>query len=203
MAVSLARRRGTQVAHSLNVIAELPSYVDDSNVPTVLRVAAIDGFFVHLRLVIEFLTKRPGSGRYRAITWHDYTRDFHLDEALRRRLSADYDFASRYVAHLNVDRVPTSDSPIFETVDAARLRGHADDVFAAMKGLAQHMATAGDACASDFQRWLAEAEARRDSSPSAEVKARDVAARAAGPAGPVRRLVRRLRSPGRAARSPT
>ncbi len=56
----LARRRGTQVAHSLSMVGELPRFVDDSIYPVALRVAAIDAFFVHLRLVIEFLIKPRG-----------------------------------------------------------------------------------------------------------------------------------------------
>jgi hypothetical protein len=40
MDIQLARQRGTQVAHSLNVVAELPRYMDDRTVPVALRVAA-------------------------------------------------------------------------------------------------------------------------------------------------------------------
>jgi len=57
----LTRRRAVQVAHSLNVIAELPQYVEDAVFPVGLRVAAVDAFFVHLRLLIEFLAKKPDS----------------------------------------------------------------------------------------------------------------------------------------------
>jgi hypothetical protein len=44
MNVELGRRQGTQVAHSLSMIAELPHYVDDEAFPVGLRVAAIDAF---------------------------------------------------------------------------------------------------------------------------------------------------------------
>lgn len=77
------------------------------------------------------------------------------------RLSADYEFASRQVAHFNAERVPAEDSPIFEPVDGARLRRHADDAFAAMSAFAQHLSATGSEYAGDFGEWLALAKGRR------------------------------------------
>ena len=111
----LTRFRGTHVAHSLSMLAELPHYVDDEAFPVGLRAAAIDAFFVHLRLIIQFLIKNRDA---RAIRRHDYASNFHMDSALRGRLNDDYDFASRYVVHLNVERVPTDQAPTVEYVDA-------------------------------------------------------------------------------------
>jgi hypothetical protein len=158
MDAQLARRRGTQVAHSLNMIAELPGYVDDVTIPLALRAAAADAFFIHSRLLIEFLIKPRDR---RLIHRRNYTRHFHVQEAVRARLSADYDFASRHVAHFNAERVPAADSPIFEPVDCARLRSHADDVFAAMSAFARHLAGTGSDYAGDFGEWLELATARR------------------------------------------
>lgn len=39
------RRRGIQVGHSLNMIAELPHYAHDRDVPVALRAAALDAFW--------------------------------------------------------------------------------------------------------------------------------------------------------------
>jgi hypothetical protein len=158
MDVPLARRRGTQVAHSLNMIAELPAYVDDRAIPAALRAAAIDAFFIHMRLLIEFLIKPDDD---RAICRRDYVKGFSLEQGLRTRLSADYDFASRHVAHLNYERVPAEDSPIFEPVDGDSLGRHADDVFAAMSAFAQHLSATGSEYAGDFGGWLALAKNRR------------------------------------------
>jgi hypothetical protein len=63
MDAELARRRGIQVGHSLNMIAELPHYTHDPDVPAALRAAALDAFFVHLRLLIEFLITKPRKDR--------------------------------------------------------------------------------------------------------------------------------------------
>jgi hypothetical protein len=71
----VALHRAIQVGHVMNVVAELPRYVDDKTPPLGLRVAAVDAFFTHLRGLIEFLTKNDP----RAIGWRDYTTKFRLD----------------------------------------------------------------------------------------------------------------------------
>lgn len=157
MDTELARRRATQVGHSLNVIAELSRYVDDPNVVVGPRVAAIDAFHIHLRLLIEFLIKGPDN---RDIRSHDYARNFRLDAALNDRLSGAWKRASQQVAHLSRVRVPSVDMPIFESVNTSSLRILADDVFTAMAALVQHMADTNEPWAGDFARWLAEAKAR-------------------------------------------
>ncbi len=157
----LARRRGTQVAHSLNMIAELPGYVDDATIPVALRVAAVDAFFGRLRLPIESLVK-PWD--HRLIHRRDYARHFRAEAALRARLSADYGFATRHVAHFNGVGVLAEDSPVYEPVDSARLSRRADDVFAAMSAFAGHLSANGSEYAGDFGDWLAAAAARRPGS---------------------------------------
>ncbi len=154
----LARAWGVQVAHSLNMIAELPPYVDDNTVPMALRVAAIDAFFVHLRNLSEFLVK-PWDRRL--IHRRSYASDFHLDEALRSRLLANYELASRHVGHFNAERVPAKDSSPHIVVTGAQLRGHADDVFDAMEAFVKHLAAKASEHAVDFREWLARAKARR------------------------------------------
>jgi hypothetical protein len=165
--VPLSKRRAVQVAHSLNVIAELPQYVEDAAFPVGLRVAAVDAFFVHLRLLIEFLIKKPDS-RHPAIHRDNYASGFQLgsvDSALYRRLDTDYDFASQHVAHFSLGRLPLEESAGVDYVSAARLRAHAEDIFGAMKAFARHMRTNGSAYADDFEGWLSAAEARRTQPP--------------------------------------
>jgi hypothetical protein len=116
----LAKHRAKQVGHSLNVIAELPRYVDDAAFPVGLRVAAIDAFFIHLRLLIEFLIKlliefliKKPDRAHPAIHRDDYASGFNLgsvDPALYRSLSSDFDFASQHVAHFSLNRVLTEES---------------------------------------------------------------------------------------------
>ena len=60
------------------------------------RVAATDSFFIHLRLLIEFLTKKPNL-THPAIHRDDYASGFNLsfvDLAMYRRLKTDFDFAA-------------------------------------------------------------------------------------------------------------
>jgi hypothetical protein len=137
----LTRHRAKQVGHSLNVIAELPRYVDDAAFPVGLRVAAIDAFFIHLRLLIEFLIKKPDRA-HPAIHRDDYASGFNLgtvDPALYRSLSSDFDFASQHVAHFSLNRVLIEESAGIEYFDAARLRTCAEDVFGAMEAFIRYM----------------------------------------------------------------
>jgi hypothetical protein len=123
----LTRRRAVQVAHSLNVITELPQYVEDAVFPVGLRVAAVDAFFIHLRLLIEFLIKKPDS-RHPAIHRDDYASGFNLgsvDSALYFRLDTGYGFASQHVAHFSLERLPAEESagaPLCEYCSPASVR---------------------------------------------------------------------------------
>ena len=95
------RRRGIQVGHSLNMIAELPYYAYNPDVPKALRAAAFDAFFMHLRLLIDFLITKPRRDRPPVISHWDYVQGVHLEESLRQRLQAASQFASVHVAHYN------------------------------------------------------------------------------------------------------
>jgi hypothetical protein len=158
MNAELARQRGSQVGHSLNVIAELPRYVDDNSIPVALRVAAIDAFVIHTRLLTEFLIKPADK---RDIRRHDYAPGFQLPAPLRTRLNKTFQFASRHVAHLSKERVPAKGAAIFEPVGAARLRRLAADVFAGMDAFVQYLIVTSNPYATDFQQWVSEANGRR------------------------------------------
>jgi len=157
----------------LNVIAELPRYVDDAALPVGLRVAAIDAFFIHLRLLIEFLIKKPNRN-HPAIHRDDYASGFYLgsvDLALYHRLSTDFDFASQHVAHFSLNRLPTEESAGVDYLDAARLRSRAEDVFGAMEAFIRHMHANPGPYTDDFERWLSDAKARRTEAPPAAAPA--------------------------------
>jgi hypothetical protein len=160
MDAELARRRGIQVGHSLNMIAELPHYTHDPDVPAALRAAALDAFFVHLRLLIEFLITKPRKDRPPVISRWDYAAGLGLDNALRDRLKAAGDFANAHVAHFNADRVPTADSPISHTPSRTSLVAYRQDVFTAMTAVVQHLVTARSVYAADFDGWLSDAQRR-------------------------------------------
>ena len=165
MDAELVRRRGIEVGHSLNMIAELPHYTHDPDVPAVLRAAALDAFFVHLRLLIEFLITKPRRDRPLVISRWDYTTGFGLDNALRERLQAATEFANVHVAHFNASRVPTAGSPVSHTPSRTSLVGYRQDVFMAMTALVQHLAAARSVYAADFGGWLGDAQQRADTVP--------------------------------------
>ncbi len=161
-----ARRWGIRVGHSLNVVAELPRYVDDPMIPLGLRVAAIDAFFIHHRLLIEFLTRKRDQ---RDIRSHDYVGGFDLrtiDPDLYARLDRDWLVASKQVAHMSVERDAPVDAPFVEFVGATRLRAHASDIFDAMSAFVRYLADKTSPYTPDFAGWLSEANSRRQAEPS-------------------------------------
>lgn len=154
------RRRGIQVGHSLNMIAELPHYAYEPDLPEALRAAAFDAFFIHLRLLINFLITRPRRDRSAEISRRDYATDLHLDNALRERLQAASEFANIHVAHFNAERVPEPESPVSRTPERSELDGYRDDVFAAMAVVVEHLKSNGSVHAADFEEWLQGARQR-------------------------------------------
>ena len=160
MDAELTRRRGIQVGHSLNMIAELPHYTHDPDVPAALRAAALDAFFIHLRLLIEFLITKPRGDRPPVISRWDYATDFVLDNALRGRLKAASDFANTHVAHFNADRAPKANSPISHTPSRTSLTSYRQDVFTAMAAVVQHLVTARSVYSAEFDWWLRDARRR-------------------------------------------
>ncbi|MBO0807967.1 MAG: hypothetical protein J2P32_06650 [Actinobacteria bacterium] len=156
MDVELARWRGYQVGHSLNMIAELPAHVDDPQTPKALRHAAVDAFFIHVRLLRDFLIEKNS----RAIGWRDYTTGFNLPPALRKPLAGPIDVAGREVAHFNKQgRAPDTSTPVHHAMAAADLRPHAEAVFAAMEAFVRHLAAEPEPCVytADFDGWLRDA----------------------------------------------
>jgi hypothetical protein len=156
------QRKAMQVGHSLNMVAELPNYVDDVAFPVGLRVAAVDAFFVHLRLLAEFLVKKRDQ-HHPAIHRDDFAPGFHLasvDSNLYQRLDTAFELASRHVAHFSVDRVPDEKASGVQAVDAASLRRLAGDAFGAVAAYIKHARTTGSPYAEEFARLLTEAQSR-------------------------------------------
>lgn len=117
-----------------------------------------------MRLLIEFLVKPPDLN-HPGVHRDDYAAGFSLaqvDAALYQRLKADYDFASKHVAHLSINRLPDTESGGVDFVSVSRLQAHAEDVFNAMRAFIRHVRTTGSAYAGDFEQLLSEAEARRN-----------------------------------------
>ena len=142
------------------MIAELPHYAYDPDVPKALRAAAFDAFFMHLRLLIDFLIAKPRRDRPPVISRWDYVQSVHLDESLRQRLQAASQFASVHVTHYNADRVQGPQSPVSLALERSELDAHRDDVFAAMAVIVEHLKSDGSVHAADFDKWLQDARQR-------------------------------------------
>ena len=60
-----------------------------------------------------------------------------ISPELHARLEADWDVASKQVAHLSIDKTAPVDAPLVKFVDAVRLRRHTSDLFEAMRAFVQ------------------------------------------------------------------
>lgn len=158
---ALLEHRSIQVWHSMNQLAELPAYTHDSALPMALRHAAMDAFFVHLGLIAEFLAKDRNTQHGPVIHHSDYASNFHLDPALRERLLADYELASRHVTHYSADRAPTVHTPVQHGITPADLRDRADGAFTAMRAWVRHVVATGSVHGPRFVALLDEAKSRR------------------------------------------
>lgn len=156
----LKRTRLRQVGHSLNMIAELPRYVQDPRVSYGLQVAAVDSFFVHQRLLIEFLVRRQAQND---IHRDDYTTGFSLqtiDPGLAAKLDGEWELASRHVVHFSDYRVPQQGSLEVQYMSAADLVARAADIFTTADLFQQHLSSSQNIYTGDFKQLLGEAKHR-------------------------------------------
>lgn len=99
-----------EVAHALNMLAELPSHIEDPGLPVVVRAACMESYFINLRLVFEFLSGKYHENEIRAYDFLPGWKPAKDEkfEIFRRK----YGFASEQVAHLAKKRAFPEGSPI-------------------------------------------------------------------------------------------
>jgi hypothetical protein len=95
-----------EVGHALDMLAQLPTYIDKPALPLVVRTACLESYFSNLRLMFEFLVGRRD---VRHIHRHDFLPDWEPEvneklETLRRQ----YGFASEQVSHLAKSRISST-----------------------------------------------------------------------------------------------
>ena len=128
------RRRGFQVGHSVNMFTELPHYAYDPDVPTALRAAAFDAFFMHLRLPDRFPDHEAAqvAGLRKSAGWDyvhaSFTWTNPSASACRLRVSSPaFTLPATTLTRCHEPQSPVSFAPARSELDA-----HRDDVFAAM-----------------------------------------------------------------------
>lgn len=111
----------------MNMIAELPSLIDDSSLPTGAHAACIEAFFSNARALIEFLTIDNNNTYIRR---RDYHPSWSPNESVRLTyLRQIYGLSSEQVSHLMKKRVTGATVPEVR-ISASGLTAIADNVFA-------------------------------------------------------------------------
>jgi hypothetical protein len=102
--VPSSQAAAAEVGHALDLLAQLPTYVDDLALPLAVRVACLECYFVNLRLIVEFAIKEPKpadfSRREFLPDWRPapgHRVDFLLEQ---------WTLANRQVVHLSRERIP-------------------------------------------------------------------------------------------------
>ena len=142
------------------MIAELPRYIQDPRVSTGLQVAAVDSFFVHERLLIEFFVRRKAQND---IHRDDYTTGFSLqtiDPSLAAKLNGAWELASQHVVHFSDDRVPQEGSPEVRYMTSADLVARAADIFTTANLFQKYLSSSQSIYTGDFKQLLDEAKSR-------------------------------------------
>lgn len=138
------------------MLAELPSKVDDSELPVVVRAACLESYFINLRLTFEFI---GGKHDRNQISRHDFLPDWNPTSSEKlRALAMQYGFASEQVAHLSKKRTFPQGSPI--TPHPIKMFTLTVLVFDLMRDFAEALAAAGSPYAERFSSIVRDSESR-------------------------------------------
>lgn len=110
-----------QVGHSLNMITELP-LIAATGEPDIVRIAALDAFYIHARGLIEFFLCPTSS----SVSVTVYVGDWDLTTKSDERLGVLYGLVNEQTAHLSPDRVIKDRDVVNEAPE--RLVIHADAI---------------------------------------------------------------------------
>ena len=85
------------------MVDQLPAVILDMDNSELIRQAALECFFVHVRQLIEFLGIRPPDPRDRSArdTFTNTNWPPTFDAALRARLDADWEMVSQHLVHFS------------------------------------------------------------------------------------------------------
>ncbi|HZL05793.1 MAG TPA: hypothetical protein VFE45_10320 [Coriobacteriia bacterium] len=122
--------RAQHVGYSVRLVADIAAHYNDAldALDTLKSMCMLDAFYVHIRLLTEFLVRTQGSRDFRP-------EDFGVDWSApvgesADRLLATWDVASKHVVHFGQRRLPSaSDDKREFTVNAAHFRLLVTDAF--------------------------------------------------------------------------
>ncbi|MBF9327702.1 hypothetical protein [Mycobacteroides chelonae] len=116
--VAKIRVEATRIAA---MVDRLPAKIFKGNNSSMLRQAALDSFYVNIRLLIEFLEVRPASGDLSASkTLNGWSTSF-LSSAQNQQLQNYHKDTSKHVVHftkVRVNRITVSSTSIRQVADA-------------------------------------------------------------------------------------
>jgi hypothetical protein len=145
-----------EIGHSLNMLAELPSHVEDSGLALVVRAACLESYFINLRLTFEFI---GGKHDRNQISRHDFLQGWEPANSEKlKALREQYGFASEQVAHLSKKRTFPQGSPI--TPHPIQMSVLTVLVFDLMREFADALTAAGSPYAEKFSSIVRDSESR-------------------------------------------
>jgi hypothetical protein len=115
------------------MVDELPAVILDTDNSELIRQAALECFFVHVRTLIEFLGIRSPDPRDRSArdTLANTNWTPTLDAALRARLETDWEMISQHLVHFSKARVvDEAGKVVLPGTDRSSLERIANDVLA-------------------------------------------------------------------------
>jgi hypothetical protein len=113
------------------MVDQLPAVILDMDNSELIRQAALECFFVHVRPLIEFVGIRPPDPRDRSArdTLTNTNWPPTLDAALRARLDADWEMVSQHLVHFSKARVvDETGRVVVPSTDRSSLERIANDV---------------------------------------------------------------------------
>ncbi|MGW5575558.1 hypothetical protein ACWEVD_30545 [Nocardia thailandica] len=119
-----------------------------------LQQAAVEGFFIYVRSLIEFFGLKPRNPR--DFSAFDVIPGWQVptDPARDARLLADWVTGSRHVAHMSKHRVASETQPVSPVpTELANLQRMADDILALWDAFVSELDLAGIPKRADFAQW--------------------------------------------------
>lgn len=132
--------RAQHVGYSVRMVAEIAAHYNEALDASDFRLARcmLDAFYVHIRLLAEFLLRAPKKEDFApadfGVVWTSPSGPG------ADRLNEAWEVASKYVVHFGGRRVPSSDDASAFIVDGAHFRQLADDAVGLFSAFVDAMA---------------------------------------------------------------
>jgi len=117
-----------QVSHALNMVYRLPDVIYGDDLNAVAQMACLEDFFLNVRLMVEFLVRRPSAKDFSAVDLKPCWQAEAVDPEILRRLNDYWEVASQHVSHLSRERLQDPVAPKHVDVSPEGLRRIRDHV---------------------------------------------------------------------------